>query len=272
MESLKELLARFSGRKAGDPLPVLFVGHGNPMHAIEDNEFSRGWEAIGAALPQPEAILCVSAHWLTKGTMVTAMEQPRTIHDFYGFPPELYSVRYPAPGAPDTAAATAAAITRTVVQHDFSWGLDHGTWSVLRRMFPGAAVPTYQLSIDATQPPEFHYALGEELRQLRRRGVLVVGSGNIVHNLRMMQWDSTTPYDWALEFDHLAAACIRNGDFSRLVAYEALGTAARYSIPTSEHYLPMLYALGAVTEGETPFFFNEGIDAASVSMRSFIFT
>ena len=253
-----------------DLMPALFVGHGSPMNAIEENVFSNAWRAAATALPVPRAILCVSAHWETEGTFVTAMTQPKTIHDFYGFPGELYQVQYPAPGSPELAERVRSLVTSTAVRADdgYSWGLDHGAWSVLRRMYPRADIPVVQLSLDRTQHPRFHYDLAAELLPLRSEGVLIVGSGNIVHNLRLLQWDALEPYPWAAEFDTLATELILAGEHDRLVAYPTLGEAARLSIPTNEHYLPLLYALALQQPGEPVSFFAEGLIYGSISMRS----
>ncbi len=252
-----------------EKMPLLFIGHGYPMNAIEDNIYSRGWKEIAATLPKPKAILCVSAHWETSGTFVTAMKSPRTIHDFGGFPQALFDVQYPAPGSLEVAQETAKEIKRTTVGLDDKWGLDHGTWSVLLLMYPKADIPVLQLSIDQTQPPSYHFELAGELAKLRERGVLIIGSGNIVHNLRMMQWDGK-PFEWAQEFDAFAEKHIASGDHKPLIEYEKLGQTAKLAIPTNEHYLPMLYILGLTGKNETPTFFNEGVDLGSVSMRSFV--
>lgn len=247
-------------------MPILFVGHGSPMNAIEDNEFSRAWAEIGRALPRPQAILCVSAHWETRGTHVTAMAAPRTIYDFYGFPRDLYRQKYPAPGSP----ALARLVQQTVsvpIGLDQSWGLDHGAWSVLIRMFPNADIPVVQLSLDATQPPAYHYELGRALVPLRRRGVMIVGSGNAVHNLQIMCWEDRA-YDWAMEFDAAVQRLILAGDHRALVDYDNLGRSAALSIPTNEHYLPLLYVLGLKEEGEPLSFFAERVTYCSISMRS----
>lgn len=249
-------------------MPALFIGHGNPMNAIEDNKYSRVWKEMGSTLPKPKAILCVSAHWETSGTFVTAMKSPRTIHDFGGFPQALFDAQYPAPGSPEVAQETAKEVKKTTVGLDDKWGLDHGTWSVLLPMYPKADIPVLQLSLDYTQPPEYHYELAKELSQLRERGVLIIGSGNIVHNLRMMKWNGGS-YDWAEEFDAVAKEHIASGDHKPLIEYEKLGSAAKLSIPTNEHYLPMLYIL-ALAGKSTPTFFNETLDLGSVSMRSFV--
>ncbi|HEX5171899.1 MAG TPA: 4,5-DOPA dioxygenase extradiol, partial [Cyclobacteriaceae bacterium] len=212
MSSLSSLMNDLAGEKASvDKAPLLFVGHGNPMNAIERNEFHRSWEELGRRLPRPRAILTISAHWLTKGTYVTAMERPRTIHDFGGFPPELYEQEYPAPGAPEYADLTRKAVALTSVQSDFEWGLDHGTWSFLLPMYPEADIPVFQLSLDYYKPMMYHYELAKQLSALREKGVMVIGSGNIVHNLRMVQFHNPIPYDWAVEFDEKMKHFITEG-------------------------------------------------------------
>ncbi len=250
-------------------MPVLFVGHGSPMNAIENNVFSRAWAEIGAALPRPRAILCVSAHWETVGTQITAMVQPRTIHDFGGFPLQLYAQQYPAPGSPELAQLVQTTVKDARVGFDLRWGLDHGAWSVLLRMFPQADIPVVQLSLDRTQPPAYHYALGQALAPLRQRGVLIVGSGNMVHNLRAVCFeDEDGAYPWATEFDETLRRLIAAGDHDPIVNYGRLGTSAGLSIPTNEHFLPLLYVLGARQAGETVRFFNDKITYCSLSMRS----
>lgn len=249
-------------------MPVLFVGHGSPMNAIEHNVFSRGWESVGASLPTPTAILCVSAHWQTLGTQVTAMDRPRTIHDFGGFPKELFAAQYPAPGAPAMAQETTT-VSKHPILLDHEWGLDHGAWSVLMHLFPKANIPTYQLSLDIRMSPDEHVAVARDLATLRNRGVLILGSGNIVHNLRQISWEGK-PFAWAEEFDATAAKLIESRDVSALAHYEKLGTAAGLSIPTNEHYLPMLYTLAMQDAKDELSFFNTGIDHGSISMRSFI--
>jgi 4,5-DOPA dioxygenase extradiol len=251
--------------------PTLFIGHGNPMNAIEDNPYSLGWEAMGRALPTPKAILCISAHWETRGTFLTQSETPQTIHDFGGFPQSLFDVQYPAPGSVALAEITQNALTsQTNVGLTQDWGLDHGAWSVLCRMFPEAKIPVVQLSLDRAATPEFHFSLGQELQNLRKRGVLLIGSGNIVHNLRRAIWQDVAA-DWAIEFDELSKERIVAGDNNALIDYETLGTAARLSIPTPEHYLPLLYILGARKPDEPILFFNEGVTLNSISMRSIKF-
>ncbi|MBI5905160.1 MAG: 4,5-DOPA dioxygenase extradiol [Deltaproteobacteria bacterium] len=248
-------------------MPVLFVGHGSPMNAIEENGFSRAWARIGRSLPRPVAILCVSAHWETAGTRVTAMPRPRTIHDFLGFPRPLYEVLYPAKGSPDLARLVADAVRATPVRLDEEWGLDHGSWSVLRRMYPDADIPVVQLSLDRTKEAAFHYKLGRELKGLRKRGVLIVGSGNMVHNLRRMVPEDVA-FDWADEYDSRLQEWILAGDHDSIVDYPRHGEIARLSIPTNEHYLPLLYVLALREEGEPVEFFAEKVTLGSISMRS----
>jgi 4,5-DOPA dioxygenase extradiol len=247
-------------------MPVFFIGHGSPMNAIDDNEFSQTWVEAAQVLPRPKAILCVSAHWETRGLGVTAMEKPRTIHDFGGFPPELYAMQYPAPGSPWLAERLAQVVQSTQVIPDQRWGLDHGAWSVLCRMFPAADVPVVQLSLDRSQGPDFHFQVGRELQALRDEGVLIVGSGNVVHNLRLVAWEGA-PYDWAVEFDSNVRRWIVDGNNDPLIKYESQGQSAALSINSAEHYLPLLYVLGARQDGEAVAFFNEKIEAGSLSMR-----
>ncbi len=247
-------------------MPLLFVGHGNPMNALEDNDFSRTWKDLGQTLPRPRAIVCVSAHWETDGTCVTAMERPATIHDFAGFPPALETMDYPAPGSPELAERVMDVVKSTRVRPDRSWGLDHGAWSVLCRMYPQADVPVVQVSIDAWAPPAFHYELGRELRPLRKEGVLILGSGNMVHNLRVMAWQDEG-FDWAEECDAAMARLIENGDHQALIDYAGIPH-AHQAIPTEEHYMPLLYVLGAMGKEETVSFFNGRVTLGSVSMRS----
>lgn len=249
-----------------EKMPVIFVGHGSPMNAVEDNEFSRAWADAGRALPRPQAILVVSAHWQTRGTQVTAMPAPKTIHDFYGFPPELYQQQYPAPGSAELAKRVQE-ITPAPVAADMGWGLDHGAWSVLLRMFPGADIPVVQLSLDRTQPPAYHYQLGRALRSLRDRGVLVIGSGNMVHNLGIMCWEDRA-YDWATEFDATLEKLMLAGDHEAIIDYERWGRSAALSIPTNEHFLPLLYVLGMQEPGEPVSFFAHRVTYCAISMRS----
>jgi 4,5-DOPA dioxygenase extradiol len=253
--------------QTSERMPVLFVGHGNPMNAITDNAFAKQWERIGRSLT-PRAILCVSAHWETSGSLITAMPKPKTIHDFGGFPDELFRVQYPAPGSPELASDIATATHQRIVQ-DHEWGLDHGAWSVLKRMFPKANIPVLQLSLDVRKSPVQHIELARELAYLRSKGVVIIGSGNIVHNLGKIQWRGGT-LEWAVEFDELSKELITTRDLASLANYSALGKEAQLAIPTPEHYLPMLYALSLIESDEEIEFFNETIDLGSVSMRSFM--
>ena len=263
--------------KKSPKMPVLFVGHGSPMNAIGDNAWRRSWQALGAEfgtrLPQPQLILCISAHWLTDGWWLTGMAQPKTIHDFGGFPQELFDQQYPAPGAPLVAAEIARSIKRPKVAPDTSdWGYDHGTWSVLKPMFPKADIPVPQLSMDYGRPPAEHYALGQQLKGLRERGVLIVGSGNIVHNLRASQRGATPnqAYDWALDFDARVAAQLEKGDLDALAGFQKFGNLAQLAHPSHDHYLPLLHAAGAADAKEPVRFFNTNYQSGSISMRSVV--
>lgn len=270
MTTLNSFVNLFNKEKFSEAImPVLFVGHGNPMNAIEKNEYNTSWNALGKNLPKPKAILCVSAHWLTSGTKVTAMEQPKTIHDFGGFPDELFAQQYPAKGSPEFAKETQALITKTKVQSDFEWGLDHGTWSVLLPMFPQADIPVYQLSIDYSKPPQYHYELAKELAELRKRGVLIVGSGNIVHNLRMIDWNGKA-FDWAIEFDEKIKKFIDEKNHNDIINYEKLGKLAQLAVPTNDHYLPLLYSLALQDKKDSVKYFNDKCEMGSISMRSLI--
>lgn len=255
--------------KPSERMPMLFVGHGSPMNAIEDNPFSRSWSVLGKSIQRPQAILCVSAHWLTTGTQVTAMEQPRTIHDFGGFPRELFEQQYPAQGSPELASDLIALQTRQPIARDFDWGLDHGTWSVLKPMFPLADIPVVQLSIDYSKPPEYHFELTRQLAKIREKGVLVIGSGNLVHNLGRLQFDNKIP-DWSFEFDSKMAAWLKAGDDLSIVNFLNLGKLAQLAHPTYDHFLPLLYVLGMKSKTDVPEFFNEGFQLGSISMRSVI--
>jgi 4,5-DOPA dioxygenase extradiol len=271
MNTLKDL-HQFSSTLKEEQIksPLLFVGHGSPMNGIEDNEFSQRWKEMGKNLPTPKAVLVVSAHWFTKGTFITAMENPKTIHDFYGFPKALFDVEYPAPGNPALATETAALVHKTKVGLDHEWGLDHGTWSVVKNMFPHANIPVLQLSIDYTQKPQYHYELAAEIAALRKKGVLIIGSGNMVHNLGILDWKRPDDgYDWANEMNDKFKQLISTGDHRSLINYEQLGSAAKLSIPTPEHYLPMLYILGLKEEKENISFFNDKTMMGSISMTSF---
>ncbi len=250
-------------------LPAIFFGHGNPLNALLRNSYTDAWAAIGASLPRPQAILCVSAHWYLPGTAVTAMARPRTIHDFGGFPRELYEVQYPAPGDPQLALRVRDLLAPASVTLDNGgWGLDHGTWSVLSHVFPKADIPIVQLSIDETQPTEFHYQLAKRLAPLRDEGVLVIGSGNIVHNLHTYAWGKheIEPFDWAVRFEKQARRFLIDGHDSQLVSYESLGRNALLSVPTPEHYLPLIYVLGLRQPDDEVSFPVEGFDGGSISM------
>lgn len=247
-------------------MPALFIGHGSPMNAIEDNEFSRGWQDAARDLPRPQAILCVSAHWEARGCFVTANEKPRTIHDFGGFPQPLYEKQYPAPGMPVLAARIAQLAPSANAQPALNWGLDHGTWSVLCRMYPQADIPVAQLSLDHSRDAAFHYQLGSQLDALRDEGVLIIGSGNLVHNLRLVVWEDTA-FDWAVEFDAQAKQWMLEDNHQPLIHYEKLGRPAQLAINSAEHYLPLLYILGLKQAGEPLSFFNEKLWGGSLSMR-----
>jgi len=249
-------------------MPVFFIGHGNPMNALLRNRYTEAWSAIGAEVPRPKAILCVSAHWYIPGAALTVNTAPRTIHDFGGFPPELYRVQYPAPGDPPLARRVRKLLSPLTVELSEEWGLDHGTWSVLKHVYPQADVPVVQISIDETQPARFHYEIGRRLAPLREENVLIVGSGNLVHNLHAYAWGARTaePYEWALRFERLAREILVAGEFASLVDYERLERDALLSVPTPDHYLPLLYVSGAGTKGEPVAFPVEGIDGGSISM------
>ena len=273
-------MERIASLQKSDRMPVLFLGHGSPMNALSGNEYFKSWQALGlefgTKFSPPQLILCISAHWLTQGWQLTAMAQPKTIHDFGGFPQELFDQQYPAPG--DTAAAQA--IAQAVRQRNSQpleldldqWGLDHGAWGVLKPMFPAANVPVLQLSMDYSRAPEEHYALSKQLQMLRERGVLIVGSGNIVHNLREMQRGASASqaYDWALEFDQTTGGHIQQGNLAALQNFLKLGSLAKMAHPTHEHYLPLLYAAGAVDANEPMRFFNTSFQGGSISMRSIV--
>jgi 4,5-DOPA dioxygenase extradiol len=253
-------------------MPVLFVGHGSPMNGIEDNEFSKRWTSIAKEIPTPTAVLVISAHWFTKGTSITAMDFPKTIHDFGGFPEALYQVQYPAPGNPVLAKETASLIHSTHVELDHDWGLDHGTWTIVRHMYPEANIPVLQLSIDYSKPPSFHYELTKELFALRKKGVLIIGSGNMVHNLRMVAWDKLNGpaygYDWALHMNQTFKDLILHRDHQPLIHYDQLGREAMLAIPTPEHYLPLLYTLGLQDKNDPIAFFNDQPVGGSLTMTS----
>jgi len=250
--------------------PVVFFGHGNPMNAIEDNRYARAWRTLGETLPQPRAILAVSAHWYVPATLVTAGDHPRTIHDFGGFPRELYAVQYPAPGDRNLAARVTELLVHYGARGDEHWGLDHGTWSVLCHVYPKADIPVVQLSIDETLEPGLHFDIGTLLRPLRDDGVMIVASGNIVHNLHAFAWGRhpVDAFPWAARFESKARELLAKRDFDPLIAYDTLGEDARLSAPTPDHYLPLLYAMGASDDSDTVSFPVDGIDGGSVSMLS----
>ena len=253
-------------------MPVLFIGHGSPMNAIEDNEFSKRWQQMGKEIRTPKAVVVVSAHWLTKGTMVTAMPNPKTIHDFGGFPQALFDVQYPAPGSPELASEIQKLITNPAVELDHDWGLDHGTWSVVKHMYPNADIPVLQLSIDYYKPAAYHYELAKQLLSLRKKGVLIIGSGNMVHNLRMVAWDKLSEpeygFDWALEMNDIFKNKISNGFHKELIQYEKLHKAATLAIPTPDHYYPLLYILALQTDNDKVEFFNDKAVGGSLTMTS----
>ncbi|MBI2418005.1 MAG: 4,5-DOPA dioxygenase extradiol [Ignavibacteriales bacterium] len=285
---LKLIILQVAAMKAGNALtklhdeltvqdmvmPALFVGHGSPMNGIENNEFSTAWERMGVAIPKPAAILVVSAHWLTRGTQITAMEKPRTIHDFGGFPRELFEVQYPAGGSPRMASKVREMLQGTNAGLDHEWGLDHGAWTILRRMYPAADIPVMQLSIDYYQPAEYHYNIGKQLAGLRKKGVLVLSSGNMIHNLGLIDFANIDKpdygYDWAREMHLLLKEKIIAGDHRSLIDYEKLNKSVKLAIPTPDHYYPLLYTLGMQQKNEEPVFFNDKLFAGSLNMTSVI--
>lgn len=271
MNNFKNYTDQFKQREKLQP--VFFIGHGSPMNGIEQNIFSKKWQEIGKTIDLPCAVLVVSAHWLTTGTLVTAMSEPKTIHDFGGFPKELFNVQYPAPGSPFLAEETAKLVTSTNVGLDHDWGLDHGTWTVVRHMFPDANIPVLQLSIDYNKPAAYHYNLAKELYELRKRGVMVIGSGNMIHNLRMIDWNNMAEpgfgFDWAKSLNETFKKKILSKDHKDLIEYERLGEAARLAIPTPDHYYPMLYALALMNNTDDVSVFNDEYVGGSLSMTSF---
>ncbi|WP_417352054.1 4,5-DOPA dioxygenase extradiol [Flavobacterium alkalisoli] len=255
-----------------EKLPVLFIGHGSPMNGIEDNEFSQTWAKMGQGITRPKAVIVVSAHWLTRGTHITAMEDPKTIHDFGGFPQELFDVQYPAKGNPELAKETAKLITSTQVGLDHDWGLDHGTWTVVRHMYPNADIPVLQLSIDYGKPASYHYELAKQLSSLRKKGVLIIGSGNMVHNLRMIDWrklnEPNYGFDWAIEMNNVFKEKIADRNHKALMDYESLNKAAKLAIPTPDHYYPLMYILGLQDNKDDLSFFNDKMVGGSLNMTS----
>lgn len=269
LNDLNKIAGQFNST---DKMPVLFLGHGSPMNAIEENEFVQGFRKVGKEIPRPEAVLVISAHWETRGTYVTAMEKPRTIHDFGGFPKELYDVKYPAPGSPKLAEEIKEKIGKTEIGLDVNWGLDHGAWSVIKHLYPEADVPVIQMSLDYLNPAQYHYELAKELGLLRKRGILIVGSGNMVHNLRLLDWNRLNEddysYDWAAEAGDKMKGFILSGDYKQLINYQLLGREFNLAIPTPEHYLPLLYALALKEENENISLFNDKAVGGSLSMTS----
>jgi 4,5-DOPA dioxygenase extradiol len=250
------------------PTPVIFFGHGNPMNGLQHNSYTKAWSSIGREIPRPKAVLSISAHWYVPGTLVTSMSTPRTIHDFGGFPPELYRITYPAPGDPTLASRVQDLLEPISVGRDEQWGLDHGTWAVLRHVFPRADVPVVQLSIDESQPPAFHYEIGKRLAPLRDEGILIIGSGNLVHNLHAYAWGrrAVEPFDWAARFEEQVRERLIAAAEAPLIAYKTLGHDAMLSVPTPDHYLPLLYWIALRRKGEHVSFPVEGVDGGSVSM------
>lgn len=271
--SVKQSLQRLKANlKASDRMPVVFLGHGSPMNAIEDTKYSRDWAKLGRALPRPQAILVVSAHWMTRGsTLVDVSAMPRTIHDFGGFPDALYSQEYPAHGAPKLAREVVSLLASHHAEEDDTWGLDHGAWTVLKFLYPDADVPVFQLSIDMTKDLDWHLEIGKILSGLRDRGVLILGSGNIVHNLRELDWGSRQPQDWALEFDTKFADRLKDRNFAALADRKQMGALLKRAHPSLDHYIPALTIAGASDERDQLTFMNEGFDMGTVSMRSYIF-
>lgn len=270
--NLKDLNKMTSNMSNTGKMPVLFLGHGSPMNAIEENEFVQSFRKIGKEIQKPNAILCISAHWETRGTFVTAMQNPRTIHDFGGFPQALFDVQYPAPGSPELAKETQKLITSTEVELDDKWGLDHGAWSVIKHLYPNADIPVIQMSIDYTKPGRYHYELAKQINSLRSKGVLIIGSGNMVHNLRKVAWSKLNEefaFDWATEANEKMKTHILSGDYQPLIDFKSQGTAFDLAIPTPEHYLPMLYALALKEKNDDIVVFNDKPVAGSLTMTSF---
>lgn len=258
--------------RTAQKMPVLFIGHGSPMNGIETNKFSQTWLKLAKEIPVPKAVLCISAHWLTKGTHVTAMVKPKTIHDFGGFPQALFDVQYPAPGNPELAAETKKIVSSTDVGLDHDWGLDHGTWSVVRQMYPLANIPVLQLSIDYNRPAQYHYDLAKQLSSLRNKGVLIIGSGNMVHNLGMVDFsrlsDADYGFDWAIEMNQKFKTKILNRDHASLIDWKSMGKAAELAIPTPDHYYPLIYTLALQDKNESAVFFNDNAVGGSLTMTS----
>ena len=266
--NLNELNNLTHGLASSATMPVLFLGHGNPMNAIEENEYAHAWQQLGKTLPKPSAVLCFSAHWQTKGTFVTAMDKPKTIHDFYGFPKALFDVEYPAPGSAEAAKETKQSIRKTDVGFDYDWGLDHGSWSVLKHIYPNADVPVIEMSLDYTQSPKWHFDLAKDLAALRKKGVLIIGSGNMVHNLREVDFNKAGGFDWAMEASGTMKKLITERNYDSLINYQALGRAVQLAVPTNEHYLPLLYALALAGDKDQISLFNDKAEAGSITMTS----
>jgi 4,5-DOPA dioxygenase extradiol len=272
MNTLNDLHKISSSFSNTDKMPVLFLGHGSPMNAIEENQFVTGFQNLAKTLPKPNAILCISAHWFTSGTKVTAMEMPRTIHDFGGFPQELFEVQYPAKGSPELATITQELLLPTAVELDEHWGLDHGAWSVIKHLYPDADIPVIQMSIDYTKSGQYHFELAQKLSVLRNKGILIIGSGNIIHNLRLVDFHNFDKdnygYDWAIEAKENINDYLLNGNFQPLIDFEKQSKAFQLSIPTPEHYLPLIYTLGLKGKSEELSLFNDKLVAGSLSMTS----
>ena len=269
LNDLESITQQFNNTET---MPVLFLGHGSPMNAIEENQFVQGFRNISREIPKPNAILCISAHWFTNGTFVTAMQNPKTIHDFYGFPKELFEVQYPAPGSPELARETAELLLPEIVEEDHSWGLDHGAWSVIRHLYPNAEMPVIQLSIDYSKPPQYHFDLAKKLQKLREKGILIIGSGNIVHNLRMIDWKNINTvgagWDWAVEAREKTNNWLLDGNFRNLIDYQKQGIALQTAVPSPDHYLPLIYSLGLKEKSENLSLFNDELIGGSLSMTS----
>lgn len=270
--TLNQLSTLTSNLPSTKKMPALFIGHGSPMNAIEQNVFSKEWQKLGTTLPTPTAIICISAHWETNGTFITAMKNPRTIHDFGGFPQRLFDVQYPAPGHPELAQDLKALSTEVLLELDQHWGLDHGSWSILNHLYPDANIPVLQLSIDYSKPPLYHYQLGQYLQQLRLRGILFIGSGNMVHNLRMVDWanldKANHAFDWAIEANSQMKSFIDEFDHKALINFEGQGSAFKLAIPTTEHFIPLLYTLGLSTSSDEVSYFNDVAVGGSLTMTS----
>lgn len=272
MQSINDFHKIASSFSTTEKMPVLFLGHGSPMNAIEENQFVTGFRNLAKNLPKPNAILCVSAHWYTKGSKVTAMEMPKTIHDFGGFPPALFEVQYPAHGSPELASFTQELLLPTAVELDYHWGLDHGAWSVIKHLYPKADIPVIQLSIDYSKPTEYHFQLAQQLSSLRQKGILIIGSGNIIHNLRLVDFYNFEKddygYDWAIEARATINSLLLDGNFQPLLKYEKQSQAFQLAIPTPEHFLPLIYTLGLKDKSEEIQLFNDKLVAGSLSMTS----